>query len=126
MLRESRAAVFFDQRAGRRELGGCGRWLEMVDWWPTLEEADGAGEDEHPEQVGASSRCSWPGRFLAGQGRAGDAMGESAGLLLKGRCRGSSRYPMNGRGSTADLQTWRAEHVAQGAEASAMAASGQE
>jgi hypothetical protein len=31
-------------------LGGCGRRLEMVDWWPALEEADGAGEDEQPEQ----------------------------------------------------------------------------
>jgi hypothetical protein len=33
---------------------------------------------------------------------------------------------MDGRGSTADLQPWRAEHVAQGAKASAMAASGRE
>jgi hypothetical protein len=33
---------------------------------------------------------------------------------------------MDGRGSTADLQPWRPEHVAQGAKASAMAASGRE
>jgi hypothetical protein len=33
---------------------------------------------------------------------------------------------MDGRDSTADLQPWRAEHVAQGAKASAMAASGRE
>jgi hypothetical protein len=33
---------------------------------------------------------------------------------------------MDGRGSTADLQPWQAEHVTQGAKASAMAASDRE
>jgi hypothetical protein len=33
---------------------------------------------------------------------------------------------MDGRGSAEDLQPWRAEHAAQGAEANAMAASGRE
>ena len=36
------------------EQGGARRRLEMVDWWPALEEADGAGEDEPPEQTGMS------------------------------------------------------------------------
>jgi hypothetical protein len=93
MLRESRAAVFFDQRAGRRELGGCGRWLEMVDWWPTLEEADGAGEDEHPEQVGASSRCSWPGRFLAGREEQGMPWERVQGCCSRGGAEGVAATP---------------------------------
>ena len=57
-----------------------------------MEEPDGAGEDEHPEQAGASSRCSWPGRFLAGQRRAGDAMGIDLAEAEVGSGRGAERY----------------------------------
>jgi hypothetical protein len=54
------------------EQGGARRRLEMGDWWPALEEADGAGEDEPPEQTGMSRHGGKrPCALLHGMGSVG-------------------------------------------------------
>jgi hypothetical protein len=53
-------AACLRKKKGRREwCHGC--WRRRAGKGSALEEADGAGEDEQPEQAGASSRRSWPG-----------------------------------------------------------------
>jgi hypothetical protein len=60
MDRSWRGCCLLEEEEGEEEWRhGC--WRRRAGKGPALEEADDAGEDEQPEQAGASSRRSWLG-----------------------------------------------------------------